>query len=79
MADFKAIMWETMTSMNKLIDQHREIVSLISNRRVKTSLDTLRSMIDRSGQGRFYDEFDSLSLTYKNMLRYTIEIGRAHV
>lgn len=73
MAVFRAIMWETLTSMNRVIDQHREIVSLISNRRVKTSLDTLRSMIERSGQGRFYDEFDSLSLTYKNMLRYTID------
>ncbi len=59
--------------MNRVIDQHSEIVLFISNRRVKKSLDSLRAMIDRSGQGRFYDEFDSLSLTYKNMLRYTID------
>jgi len=73
MSGFNDLLKVKLASMNKVIDQHKEIVTFISNRGVKKSLDTLRTMIDRSGQGRFYDEFDSLSLTYRNMLRYTID------
>jgi tetratricopeptide (TPR) repeat protein len=59
--------------MNRVLEQHSDVVSLISRRRLKQSLDILKLLIDRSGQGKFYDEFDSLSLTYRNMLKYTIE------
>jgi tetratricopeptide (TPR) repeat protein len=59
--------------MDKVIEQHKDIITLISRRRVKQSLDILKSMIGRSRQGIFYEEFESLSLTYRNMLQYTIE------
>jgi len=59
--------------MIRIIEQHREIVSLISKRRVKKSLEILHNMLEKSSQGMFNDEFDALTLTYKNMLKYTIE------
>ncbi|MBE0674240.1 MAG: tetratricopeptide repeat protein [Bacteroidales bacterium] len=59
--------------MNKVIEQHREIVSLIARRRVKQSLDILREMMEKGSPGLFNDDYESLTMTYRNMLRYTIE------
>lgn len=59
--------------MNQILEQHRKIVSLISKRRVKQSLDILRNMMEKGAVGSFTDDFEALTLTYRNMLKYTVE------
>lgn len=59
--------------MHQIIEQHRSIVSLIAKRRVKQSLDILNKMMEKGSPGIFTDDFEALTLTYRNMLKYTIE------
>jgi tetratricopeptide (TPR) repeat protein len=57
----------------KILQQHRRIGKLISERKVKQSLDILDGMISESSAGYLRDEYDNIVLTYRNILRYTIE------
>jgi tetratricopeptide (TPR) repeat protein len=59
--------------MNRVISQHKNIVSLISEKRIKQGLDLLNSMMERGSPGLFKDDLESLSMTYRNMLMYTID------
>lgn len=59
--------------MISIIKQHREIVSLVSGRKIKQGLDSLHSLMERGAPGPFTDDYESLSLTYRNMLMYTID------
>ena len=59
--------------MNRVIEQHREVISLVAARRVKQSLDILREMTDRASPGKFRDDFEQVTMTYRNMLKYTID------
>ncbi|MGQ9619386.1 MAG: tetratricopeptide repeat protein [Bacteroidales bacterium] len=59
--------------VRKIIDQHKTICRLISEKRVKQSLDILRIMVSLSSSGQFRDEYENLTQTYRNILRYTIE------
>ncbi|MFN8241915.1 MAG: tetratricopeptide repeat protein [Bacteroidales bacterium] len=58
---------------NRIIQQHKRITRLISERKVKQSIDILEDMIRNGAEGKFNDELDNIVLTYRNILSYTIE------
>ena len=57
----------------KVIQQHKRIGKLIPEKKIKQSLDILDGMIAESSGGFLRDEYDNIVLTYRNILRYTIE------
>ena len=57
----------------KVIQQHKELCKLASERKIKQSLDILLNMISNTSSGYLRDEYDAIVMTYKNMLAYTIE------
>lgn len=59
--------------VRKVIGQHKSVCSLVSEKKVKQSLDILGVMIMSSTAGQFRDEYENLNLTYRNILRYTTE------
>ncbi|MGE5419991.1 MAG: tetratricopeptide repeat protein [Chloroflexota bacterium] len=57
----------------KVIMQHKRLSKLVSEKRIKQSLDILDDMITNSSSGSFRDEYEDMVMTYKNMLTYTID------
>jgi hypothetical protein len=57
----------------KVVQQHKRICRLISEKKVKQSLDILDGMIAYTSDISHRDEFDNIIMTYRNILRYTIE------
>jgi hypothetical protein len=62
-----------MTDINKILQQHKQLCSMVSEKKVKQSLDILSDMMKNVSAGDFHDEYDNLVMTYRNMLTYTIE------
>jgi tetratricopeptide (TPR) repeat protein len=62
-------MMETAT----VIQQHKLICSLITQKRIKQSLDILQDMIVQASSGSLRDELEIIIMTYRNMLKYTLE------
>jgi hypothetical protein len=62
-----------MTDINKTLQQHKQLCSMVSEKKVKQSLDILSDMMKNVSAGDFRDEYDNLVMTYRNMLTYTIE------
>ena len=58
---------------NKVIHQHKLLCRLVSEKRIKQSLDILQDMISLSSLGDLRDEYNNIVMTYRNMLSYTIE------
>src|SRR5674476_1514244 len=59
--------------ISKIIQQNKRLSSLVSERKIKQSLDILDDMITNSSSGDMRDEYNNLEMTYRNMLTYTIE------
>ncbi|OFY58260.1 MAG: hypothetical protein A2V50_07955 [Bacteroidetes bacterium RBG_19FT_COMBO_42_10] len=59
--------------IKKTIQQHKQLCSLVSERRIKQSLDILSDMISGTLSGDLRDEYENLVMTYRNMLAYTME------
>ncbi|HQB37141.1 MAG TPA: hypothetical protein PLI41_06310, partial [Bacteroidales bacterium] len=59
--------------IKKVILQHKQLCSLVSEKKIKQSLDILSDMISRASLGDLRDQYDNLVMTYRNMLTYTIE------
>jgi tetratricopeptide (TPR) repeat protein len=57
----------------KVIQQHKRICRFVSEKKVKQSLDILDGMIANTSTGTYRDEFDNILMTYRNILRYTID------
>jgi tetratricopeptide (TPR) repeat protein len=57
----------------KVILQHKLLCRLVSEKKIKQSLDILQDMISVSSLGDLRDEYDNIEMTYRNMLSYTIE------
>jgi tetratricopeptide (TPR) repeat protein len=55
------------------IQQHKRLCNLISEKRIKQSLDILADMISGTSSGDLRDDYDNIVMTYRNMLSYTIE------
>jgi len=59
--------------IKKTIQQHKQLCSLVSEKKIKQSLDILSDMITLTSSGDLRDDYENLVLTYRNMLAYTIE------
>ena len=59
--------------ITKIIQQHKELCVLASEKKIKQSLDILLSIISNVSSGDLRDEYDTIVMTYKNMLAYTID------
>lgn len=59
--------------ISKIILQHKQVGYLVSDKKVKQSLDILADMMQNVASGYLRDEFENISMTYRNMLSYTIE------
>ena len=57
----------------KVIQQHKRICKLVTEKKIKQSLDILDDMIVNSSTATYRDEFDNIIMTYRNILQYTIE------
>ncbi|MCU0456217.1 MAG: tetratricopeptide repeat protein [Bacteroidales bacterium] len=57
----------------KTIQQHKQVCTFVTERRIKQSLDTLSDMISQATEGGLRDEYENLVMTYRTMLTYTIE------
>ena len=53
--------------------QHKQLCRLVSEKRIKQSLDILQDMISISSLGDLRDEYNNIEMTYRSMLTYTIE------
>ncbi len=58
---------------SKVILQHKQLCRLVSEKRIKQSLDILQDMISISSLGDLRDEYNNIEMTYRSMLTYTIE------
>lgn len=56
-----------------MIQQHKRLCNLVSEKKIKQSLDILLDMINNSSSGDMRDEYNNIAMTYKNMLAYTID------
>ncbi len=59
--------------VSKVIQQHKRLSTLVSEKKIKQSLDILADMIQNSSSGDMHDEYNDIEMTYRNMLTYTIE------
>jgi len=59
--------------IKKPILQHKQVCSLVSEKKIKQSLDILADMLTGASSGYLRDEYDNLVMTYRHMLSYTIE------
>ena len=57
----------------KILQQHKRLSALVSEKKLKQSLDLLKDMIEHSSTGDLRDEYENIVMTYRNMLTYTIE------
>ncbi|MDR2887079.1 MAG: hypothetical protein LBV26_03605 [Bacteroidales bacterium] len=61
-----------MTEITNVIKQHKELCVLASEKKIKQSLDILLSIISNVLSGDLRNEYDTIVMTYKNMLEYTV-------
>jgi len=54
-------------------EQHKSVCRLVAEKRIRQSLDILENMISMAMSGQFRDEYENLNLTYRNIVKYTIE------
>ena len=59
--------------VSKVIQQHKRLNALVSEKKIKQSLDILADMIFSSTSGDMRDEYNKIEMTYRNMLIYTID------
>ena len=57
----------------KVNNQHRKLCKLVSEKKIKQSLDILSEMIVSASSGDLRDEYENIVMTYRNMLSYTID------
>ncbi|HBH83658.1 MAG: hypothetical protein A2X05_06320 [Bacteroidetes bacterium GWE2_41_25] len=57
----------------KVIQLHRRICQLVSEKKIKQSLDILSKMIVFTSSGDLHDDYENIVMTYRNMLSYTID------
>jgi tetratricopeptide (TPR) repeat protein len=57
----------------KTIKQHKNICTLVSEKRIKESLDILLDMLNNVSLSDLRDEYENIVMTYRNMLTYTID------
>ncbi len=60
-------------NINTVILQHRSVCNLIVRRKVRQSFEIMADMLDNVSVGGLRDEFAELRMTYRNILKYTVE------
>lgn len=71
--DHIQIIPEMTMDINRTILQHKQICNLVSDKKIKQSLDILGNMLTNASSGYLRDEYENIVMTYRNMLSYTIE------
>jgi tetratricopeptide (TPR) repeat protein len=56
-----------------VIKQHGKLCKLVSEKKIKQSLDILSEMTASASSGDLRDEYENIVMTYRNMLTYTID------
>jgi tetratricopeptide (TPR) repeat protein len=59
--------------IKKVIQQHKKLCNLVSEKKLKQSLDILSEMMAGASSGELRDEYENIVMTYRNMLSYTID------
>jgi tetratricopeptide (TPR) repeat protein len=59
--------------VSKVIQQHKRLCTLVSEKKIKQSLDILTDMISNSSSGEMRDMYNDIEMTYRNMVTYTID------
>jgi tetratricopeptide (TPR) repeat protein len=59
--------------IKKIIQEHKQLCTFVTERKIKQSLDILLDMLQDVSSGDLRDEYENLVMTYRNMLAYTIE------
>ncbi len=56
-----------------IIQQHKKICELVNQKKIKQSFDIIEGMLAYASSGALRDEFEDIKMTYRNILKYTIE------
>ncbi len=60
-------------NINTVILQHKRVCNLVVRKKVRQSFDIMSDMIDNVSIGELRDQFTELQMTYRNILRYTVD------
>ena len=60
-------------NINTVILQHKRLCNLVVRKKVRQSFDIMSDMIDNVSIGELRDQFTELQMTYRNILRYTVD------
>jgi len=60
-------------NINTVILKHRSVCNLIIQRKVRQSFEIMSDMLDNVSVSDLRDHFSELQMTYRNILRYTVE------
>lgn len=60
-------------NINTVILQHKSVCNLVVRRKVRQSFAIMSDMLDNVTVGELKDEFAELQMTYRNILKYTVE------
>jgi len=60
-------------NINTIILQHKSIGNLVVRRKVRQSFEIMSDMLENVSVGQLRDEFAELQMTYRNILKYTVE------
>lgn len=60
-------------NINTVILQHKRVCNLVGRKKVRQSFDIMSDMIDNVSVGELRDQFTELQMTYRNILRYTVD------
>jgi len=60
-------------NINTVILQHKSVCNLIVRKKVRQSFEIISDMLDNVSAGELKDQFAELQMTYRNILRYTVE------
>lgn len=60
-------------NINTVILQHKSVCNLVVRRKVRQSFAIMSDMLDNVSVGELRDEFSELQMTYRNILKYTVE------
>jgi hypothetical protein len=60
-------------NINTVILKHRSVCNLIVQRKVRQSFEIMSDMLENVSVGDLRDHFSELQMTYRNILRYTVE------
>ena len=60
-------------NINTIIIRHKKVCNLIVEKKVRQAFDIMSDMLDNVTSGELRDEFGELEMTYRNILKYTVE------